>query len=428
MRLTVRRFGLPTLRPALRLLGLLSLVLGFPSVDLRLRNLDQFASKCFECRKGAEGRGGFVVGFWWDGIFHSGSVAWRNGTWKVEWVRSDGKRVDVPPANTQIAGDCPERILEWLNLPSFLGAAKLAGHDLIADLVTTDLSKVAASLASNVNRAINLSNLPRSFYSNGRHDQLLSVAVNTYLGRSPVLIDATYWSEGPAIRAGFRDGSINPPFPIAFGFEWNDIVSGIFDTDSLASVLDLMAQQLVMVWTAFETLAGDLWEACINARPKLGYAALGAAVDPQSDEEEDRKRKAKLSMPLSLLEDFGFNVRDKMGTVLRRHQKWNFSSRREAREAYLTVFEKSHHAAIRVAFDDKRLRWLFGVRNAVVHAAGAADRPYFELVAGHPVLSQVLAGAQISIDGAICYELVPACLESCRTLLQFVDRWMVSNQ
>ena len=185
MRLTVRRFGLPTLRPALRLLGLLSSVLGFPSVDLRLRNLDQFASKCFECRKGAEGRGGFVVGFWWDGIFHSGSVSWRNGKWKVEWVRSDGKRVDVPPANTQIAGDCPERILEWLNLPSFLGAAKLAGHDLIADLVTTDLSKVAASLASNVNRAINLSNLPRSFYSNGRHDQLLSVAVNTYLGRSP---------------------------------------------------------------------------------------------------------------------------------------------------------------------------------------------------------------------------------------------------
>lgn len=333
----------------------------------------------------------------------------------------------MPPANTQIAGDCPERILEWLNLPSHLGAAKLAGHDLIADLVATELRAVAASLASNVNRAINLSNLPRSFYSNGRRDQLVSVAVNTHLGRSPVLIDAAYWSEGPAIRAGFRDGSIKPPFPIAFGFGWNEIINGNFDTDSLAAILDLMAQQLVMVWTAFETLAGDLWEACINARPKLGYAALGATVNPQSAEEEDKKRKAGVSMPLSLLEEYGFNVRDKMGTILRRDQKWNFSSRRQSREAYMTVFEKSHHAAIRVAFDDKRLRWLFAVRNAVVHAAGAADRPYLELAAGHPVLSQVAAGAQIPIDGVICYELVPACLECCRALLQFVDGWMVSN-
>ena len=93
MRVTVRQFELPTLRPALRLLGLLALVLGFPSVDLRLRNLDQLASERLERCEGIGGR--LVVGFRWDGIFHSGSVAWRGRTRKVEWVGSGEKRVDA---------------------------------------------------------------------------------------------------------------------------------------------------------------------------------------------------------------------------------------------------------------------------------------------------------------------------------------------
>ena len=335
--------------------------------------------------------------------------------------------MDVPPANSHIAGDSPERILQWMHLPRSLSEAKLTGPDLIAGLVTPEVQAVGEALASNVGRAVNLSLLPHSFYTLGRRNQLTSMAVNIHLGRSPVLIDATYWIEGPALRAGFRDGTIRTPFPMAYAFSMDELIRDPYMGDALGSVLDLMAQQLVMVWTAFESLAGDLWEACLNARPQLGYAALGAVPAPQSEEEADKKRRVKFEMPLSLLESFGFDVRNKRGTVLRRHQRWNFSSRREGREAYLTVFEKPHHAVIRAALDDKRLRWLVAVRNAIVHAAGKADASYAELAAGHPVLSKVIAGARVPIDGALCGELVPAGLACCRVLLQFVDGWMASN-
>lgn len=189
----------------------------------------------------------------------------------------------------------------------------------------------------------------------------------------------------------------------------------------------ILSSAVLGTWTAFEVVVADLWIAALNERPRLGIRALGA--EPESgDSAEDQKRKSKMqyNMSIPLLREFDYNVKNRMGTLLR--NKWDFARRNEAKEAYLKTFRgKEARKSLEEILDDNNLGWLAALRNAITHNGSVADREFVQLMHGHPEMSKIKNGEPISLRGSLVRALMEAASRRGVELIKFVDNWLVNN-
>jgi hypothetical protein len=84
------------------------------------------------------------------------------------------------------------------------------------------------------------------------------------------------------------------------------------------SIESLMATVIINTWVAFETLAGDLWEAAINAHPE-GLAELKGNIKGnkhKASPESLEDRADKTVIYVKNLKKFGYDSTGKMGTLL----------------------------------------------------------------------------------------------------------------
>lgn len=171
-------------------------------------------------------------------------------------------------------------------------------------------------------------------------------------------------------------------------------------------------------WASFEILAGDLWEACLNERPRL---ALQTILD-----QSDLPVRDRIAVPTYLFLESNFNFANSMGKIVRASRRFDFSRKDETEKAYLRVFpqEKSR---IQKIFNAPALRWLAALRNVVVHNAGKADREFLRLVHDCPQLAAVPAGSPIPIDGKLAGELSSSAFAQAKELVQLVDDWLSAN-
>ncbi len=93
------------------------------------------------------------------------------------------------------------------------------------------------------------------------------------------------------------------------------------DKKVASALRSIEVARVVLGWTAFECLAADSWETALNESAlRLGQRALSAIPDDASVEDGlTRKHVA-----VGLLAKYGFDLRKKLGTILR--QKFDFSS------------------------------------------------------------------------------------------------------
>src|SRR5688572_9107867 len=149
--------------------------------------------------------------------------------------------------------------------------------------------------------------------------------------------------EREAHRSASTFGSgILPPHPglseEMSGAESIEMFAG-WDRHTAEGMKALMGAVILGMWTAFETLAADLWVECLNARPRLGFIALDADPSPEDDDATlDRKRNAKCPVPVWLFRDRSLDLNKSMGTILREQRRWDFGRRDRAADAYLKVF------------------------------------------------------------------------------------------
>ena len=189
----------------------------------------------------------------------------------------------------------------------------------------------------------------------------------------------------------------------------------------------LLASTLIAAWTAFETLAADLWEAALNERPRLAFIALGVEPDSSdSKEEESRKREKKLSFPAWMLLDPDFDLRNEMGTAVSKMRKWDFARRDRAASAYRAVF-RSEQSEIDKVFKDPQLGWLAATRNAVVHSAAHADDEFLKLTGTHPEFKSLERGNRIRLSGDVVGKLASSAFIQGNSLLKIVDDWVAAN-
>jgi hypothetical protein len=174
-----------------------------------------------------------------------------------------------------------------------------------------------------------------------------------------------------------------------------------------------MAAQITGIWTAFEALAEELWEAALNAHP-MELAALRGGVKRQP---KDRDK----SVSLSELEKFKYDLSQHMGTILKR--KYNFDRLEEIREAYVAAFEGDGNEVIDV-LKHPSLDALSAVRNVIVHNGGIVDEDFLQKTQYLPEQILKPLGEFILLDGLIVASLVRPFMTNGWNLIGAVDNWL----
>lgn len=198
----------------------------------------------------------------------------------------------------------------------------------------------------------------------------------------------------------------------------------LFDTQGGKRALnEFFASCLISTWTTFETTAGDLWEAALNAHPR-GLSELKGTKKPKSSgrDELEGDRKGK-EIALDWLHRYQFDLRDRMGTVLRSRHRFDRLS--GLRLAYLQAFEKDS-ARLEEILNRDAIDALNSVRNLLVHKAGIADSEY-ERRSSSWAIPKAAIGERISLDGDIVYGLIEPVSMATLELLAEVDRWIATN-
>jgi hypothetical protein len=193
--------------------------------------------------------------------------------------------------------------------------------------------------------------------------------------------------------------------------QWSQYVLGALDrgtqpvrmlADSPAAVglSAMLSSAITGTWTAFETMAGDLWESAVNVHPNglselkgRRNRLLKTAERQQPAEERDDSTNLK-TLPLWQVQRHQFDLRNKMGTALKGQRRFDHLA--GIREAYaLAFFEMSDE--IDEALRDDALDALNTVRNVIVHRSGVVDSQY-ERRSQHLNVPKAEIGQGISLD------------------------------
>jgi hypothetical protein len=183
-------------------------------------------------------------------------------------------------------------------------------------------------------------------------------------------------------------------------------------------------------WTAFETMAGDLWEIALNEHPsdlanlngksaRLGKDKAGVTTDIARRDGDEPK-----GIPLDLIQECGFDIKDKMGTVLRR--RFDFARLTGIRRAYAAAFSKGA-AAVDKALRSSALDSLSVVRNLLVHKAGSIDAEYLRRAKGLAIPTAPI-GNHLLLDGEMVVGLIKPAIETGAELIEAVDTWLDKNK
>jgi hypothetical protein len=193
-----------------------------------------------------------------------------------------------------------------------------------------------------------------------------------------------------------------------------------------SELLALMSSMITGAWTSHEVLVADLWVTCLNRRPRLGFIAMNAEPEPgETDDIIERKGKVKFEVPARLLREWKNDLGNRMGSLLR--EKWAFSRRERAIDAYYKVFKQSKFL-LEPILEDPGLRWVGATRNVIMHNAGIADIEFVTKVGGHPILKTIKEKDVILLDGNLVAEFVETAVHRSLALLTFVNDWLLTHK
>jgi hypothetical protein len=192
----------------------------------------------------------------------------------------------------------------------------------------------------------------------------------------------------------------------------------------------MLASFLIGAWTAFETMAGDLWEAAVNSHPEC-LAHLDGVSKRIGTKEKSSFGPAKTqsqtdpkAVDLDLIQFHKFDIKEKMGTILRA-ARFELSRLSTIREAYSRAFSKNY-TKIDSLLSSGKLDALSVMRNIIVHKASFADQTYLRN-AQRLNLPIVEVGKPIVLDGEIVVKLIDPVFDISKKLIEAVDEWMIKN-
>jgi hypothetical protein len=124
---------------------------------------------------------------------------------------------------------------------------------------------------------------------------------------------------------------------------------------------------IMATWSAFETLAADVWVHAVNSRPELFAARVLKAFT-----EGPPEGMSSRSIPIGLAAKYDFDLRNCIGDIVA--QRIDFTSLEDIRKAYKAAFELDAGAEETLRSAD--LHQLLLARNLVAHRSGIVDSRY----------------------------------------------------
>lgn len=199
------------------------------------------------------------------------------------------------------------------------------------------------------------------------------------------------------------------------------------DPHSMGMLQASMMSYVTTGWTIVETMSGDLWETALNAHPSSLANLTGSPKrlrGGQINKSSPQAAKESKSVPLDAISMHGFDVANKMGTILR--PKFDFASLDGIREAYACAFTEGS-AQIDRALVDKSLDALSAVRNVIVHRDAQADSEYVRKTKFLSSIPKAEIGQHILLDGDVVVRLLKPAISAANQLLIAVDNWLAKS-
>jgi hypothetical protein len=147
----------------------------------------------------------------------------------------------------------------------------------------------------------------------------------------------------------------------------NNFLLAVHESKNVSSaVSELHAQGIVLIWSAFEVLARDLFVFCLNRKPEL----VGKII-----QNESTKRLFQLKgLDFELLSQHRFDVSHAMGDILVQiHDLGNLAA---MKACFTALFP--NEAALRDSLSGSDLWLLSQRRNLIVHRRGIIDMKYLD--------------------------------------------------
>jgi hypothetical protein len=242
----------------------------------------------------------------------------------------------------------------------------------------------------------------------------------------------------------FADLAPNPDLHRKHTVQLEIFVGHFEQVDALEALLE---GYLLQAWTAFETMAGDLWEAALNEHPNvlsdlsgkldktlkgLTSRKLASVFTPkqQAHAKEGQDEEGKW-IQLEKLKIYNYDVSRRMGTVLR--DRFPMSVLPGIRQAYYRAFSQDNDEIL-AALNDPALDALSAMRNVVAHQNGRIDEDFrlkfrkrFAWVSELKELANLNIGDKIELTGNITRWLGDNTFKCGWGLLRAVDDWLVSH-
>jgi hypothetical protein len=289
---------------------------------------------------------------------------------------------------------------------------------------TEALSEVKEAFDRNMDRVVSLTRLPRSlslhwqFFQAGGPPRVGHMSVGTPKEAAEVRPIWTHMRHDPQFK--HDEVYANVSRGVSIGLE------------------TLLASMVIGTWTAIETLAGDMWEAAVNCHWQILSALDGKPQDWQNaNSSEDRPERSEEQtsvenqggktgekiVPLGRLQR-GPKIFKEMGTFLR--ARYTFQTLPSIRKAYGQAFSQDFEQ-VREALIHASLDHLAGVRNALVHRAGKADRKFKRQLDGCKHFEGVKEKDLLNLNGAVVCSLVGNALIQAIQLVAAVDKWICDH-
>ena len=332
-------------------------------------------------------------------------------------------------------------ITEWFRLSTsdLIGIEPLT---LRRELKTSAIKTVVENFHRNAENTFKISSITSSFFLAGK-------------------------SREAALRSGDPNGwqgtqctndEINDAIVQLSGFGW-------FNTREMIRML--MAMQATGMWSDVEVMVGDLWEAAVNAHPKIlsnlegkvprvkggntasdqGDSAPNESEEPNAGDDPgwtyepssgERSKDSSKMIEIRLLESCGFDASRTMGTLLRRSRKVYFTSLRDIKESYGKAFcvnrrkskgPRGHYTKLIMgALNDESLIALAAMRNVILHKNGVCDDDYERESKKTTLIPTLTPPQPFFVDGKILLDVLPAVMRACINLILAVDGWLAASQ
>ncbi|MGD0464642.1 MAG: hypothetical protein ABSB74_19330 [Tepidisphaeraceae bacterium] len=179
----------------------------------------------------------------------------------------------------------------------------------------------------------------------------------------------------------------------------------------------ILMAQIVLAWTAFESLSADLWVAAVNVRPNPLATRAGA---PSGGKGQPKS----LTIPQMSEYAHNFDLSKVMGDVLKNEKKVDFVSLASTSAAYEMAFDTPL-----ALFGDDQLRLLELVRNLIVHDGGTVGQKFIDdleiaKLTGHRDCAGVVKDKPFPLNGEMTSRFVESATCSGKTLITFVDKYL----